>query len=113
MDPQRAALENRAGSCVGRIFAVTGAEAIKVQRRLDLIEAIVHAVVEPRPEATPHDTAGLSAGLGQAGLKEQPEVSLNAGAERPRLVRGIDQHTAAGTITEIRHRCLCGRRLLS
>src|SRR5207244_13337558 len=108
MDPQRAALENRAGSCVGRILAVTGAEAIKVQRRLELIEAIVHAVVKPRPEATPHHPARLPAGLGQAGLKEQPEVSLYAGSERPRFVRGLDQHTAAGTIVAIRQRCLCG-----
>src|SRR5437879_11282120 len=99
MDPQRAALENRAGSCVGRILAVTGAEAIKVQRRLDLIEAIVHAVVKPRPEATPHHAPRLPAGLVQAGIKEQPEVSLPGGAESAHINSRREQQNEVAYVT--------------
>src|SRR5437870_11922645 len=113
MEPHDAALQYRAATCICRVLGVTGPKAVEVETRLDLVQTVVYAIIEKRPEATSHHTAGFSTCFGQARLKQQPEVSLHAGSERPRLVRCLDQHTAARTVAEIRQRCLCGRCLLS
>src|SRR6266568_6644684 len=113
MHPQHAALQDGTSTRVRRVLRVTGPKAVEVETRLDLVQTVVYAVIEKRPEATSHHTAGFSTCFGQARLKKQPEVSLHAGSERPRLVRCLDQHTAARTVAEIRQRCLCGRCLLS
>src|SRR5262245_13932649 len=106
-------LQNRTYRGGRRILGIASPKTIHIPGHVDLIEAIVDAVID---RGTPPAQHNLTVGPTHCvlpALKKSAQVSLDPEANTPRLVRRCDVHTVAWTIAETwQCGCLCRRFFL-